>query len=375
MKAKLTQANVRTLPNTGGKCIYWDSSLIGLGLRVNGNGSRQYVCRYRCNGRERLGTVGDVRALTLEQARQRVLAARLAAKDGRDPFADKRSITFAQACALYIERHAKPHKKSWRKDERRLAFLCQLWGSYQLADITTDVLQRWHISYSGKYPYAANRYLELIKGVYAKLETWGIEPIPDPTRGIKHNREFARERWLDDREVARLLEALDAEPHRLGHAAIRVYLFTGMRKSELQRLTWEMLSDDCRALTIPDTKNGRTLRLPLPDAVASMLQGIKEEREPGTTLVFHSYLDQRRALGIDKLWRRVRERAGLHDVRLHDLRRTVASMLFSAGYHEKQIGKILNHKSVRATESYTYLSDEVTRAALQQVAERIGGKK
>src|SRR3984957_7697607 len=125
-KAKLRQDNVRSLPYVGNargkaQCIYWDLALPGFGLRKFPTGRGSYVCSYRIQMRKRLVDLGRSDSMTLEQARRKARLYFGAAADGKDPQSNidemRASATVKMLAELYIKRHAKPKKKTWKADE------------------------------------------------------------------------------------------------------------------------------------------------------------------------------------------------------------------------------------------------------------------
>jgi integrase len=74
---------------------------------------------------------------------------------------------------------------------------------------------------------------------------------------------------------------------------------------------------------------------------------------------------------IDKVWSRVREAAGLADVRLHDLRHSFASVGAAGGLSLPIIGALLGHKHSATTARYAHLSADPLRAANDAVGARI----
>jgi len=78
-------------------------------------------------------------------------------------------------------------------------------------------------------------------------------------------------------------------------------------------------------------------------------------------------------VNIDKPWRRIREKAGIVDVRLHDLRRTVGSWMAQAGSPLLLIGKVLGHKDVKTTKIYTHFAQDHVKEALETHGKRLMG--
>src|SRR5687768_2662043 len=117
---------------SNGQADYWDATLPGFGMRISYGGRRAWVLRYRVRGRLRRLTLGVFPHMTLAEARRAARAALHAVAAGTDPAADKRAErkaeTLAELAAEYLQKHAKPRKRSWREDERI---------------ITAELLPRW----------------------------------------------------------------------------------------------------------------------------------------------------------------------------------------------------------------------------------------
>ena len=84
-------------------------------------------------------------------------------------------------------------------------------------------------------------------------------------------------------------------------------------------------------------------------------------RKPGTHLT-----------DLQHPWRRIRERAGLDDVRIHDLRHSFASRALALGESLPMIGKLLGHTQVQTTARYAHLANESVKASGSRVGDSIG---
>ncbi len=108
----------------GGQVDYWDTNLPGFGIRVSYGGRKSWIVMYRAGGRKRRLTLGTFPQMELAKAREQARAVQLAAIQGGDPAAEKLAArkveTFEELAQTYVERYAKPNKKSWRLDERAL---------------------------------------------------------------------------------------------------------------------------------------------------------------------------------------------------------------------------------------------------------------
>jgi hypothetical protein len=120
----LTAKTLAALKPAEGRVDYFDTNLPGFCVRVTTNGLKTFSVLYRHAGRKRRYTIGTYPPLTLADARDRAKAALRSAELGEDPATEKRAQahadTFRELAELYLERYAKPRKKSWRDDERRI---------------------------------------------------------------------------------------------------------------------------------------------------------------------------------------------------------------------------------------------------------------
>ena len=181
---------------------------------------------------------------------------------------------------------------------------------------------------------------------------------PFPTRKI--------ERYLTEAETDRLLIALEhfettQTAPLTAIAAIRLLFTTGCRKNEILTLKWRNISYEEKCLRLEDSKTG-SKRVPIGDQAISILRGL--EIHKCSDYVIAGKDPCKPLQGLQKVWERIRNHAGLADVRLHDLRHNFASQLLSAGHELAVIGRVLGHKSMASTHRYAHLSDHSVRAAL-----------
>ena len=153
--------------------------------------------------------------------------------------------------------------------------------------------------------------------------------------------------------------------------AIWLYLLTGLRKNELLSAKWDYVDWHRKELNIPDTKAGRPLHLPLSSEAITLLEGMP--RLEGNPYILVGVKEGQHLVNISKPWGRIRTRAGVDDVRLHDLRRTVGSWLAQSGNSLHLIGKVLNHSNTATTEIYARFAQDHVREALEAHGKQIMG--
>ena len=143
---------------------------------------------------------------------------------------------------------------------------------------------------------------------------------------------------------------------------------SGCRLSEIQKLRWERVDLGAGELRLPDTKTGAKVVHPGNPAI-EVLRGLRRPddnpwgiagRKPGSHLT-----------DLQHPWRRIRARAGLADVRLHDLRHSFACGGLLVGEGLPMIGKLLGHTQVQTTARYAHLANDPFEAAANRIASRI----
>ena len=177
-------------------------------------------------------------------------------------------------------------------------------------------------------PYDANRCLEIISKMFNLAEMWGLRPDgSNPRKHIKKYPEEKRERFLSPAELKRVGEVLremEQEGIELPSsiAAVRLLILTGCRLGEIMTLKWEYVDIPGKALRLPDSKTGAKV-VHLGQPAVEVLEKI--ERVEGNPWVIVGTKPGARLTDLQPFWQRVRARAGLKDVRIHDLRHTFAS--------------------------------------------------
>jgi integrase len=145
-------------------------------------------------------------------------------------------------------------------------------------------------------------------------------------------------------------------------------LYTGMRRGEILRLTWDAVDFQRGILTLKEPKSGTDEKIPLPDDARELLKN--RPRRDGAAYVFPGRKikdrEERPRADAAKSFRAIREAAGLPASfrPMHGLRHTFASMLASSGEVDLYtLQRLLTHKSGAMTARYAHLRDETLKAA------------
>lgn len=383
----LTKARVQRArydPDGPAQQVVWDGDIPGFGLRVYPSGTKSYVLRYRPEGGgTRYLTLGKASVLSLDDARHRARKRLVEVGDGQDPALEKKrrrreardGLTVKEYADRYVEEYAKQEKKTWKEDQRRIEkHVMPAFGSRKLEEVTEDDVRRLHRSIGEDSPYEANRVLALVSVMWNEARTtFKVLPADasNPAEGIKKFNEKSRDRYLRSDEVARLAKAIGQEESPFDRAAFWLYLFTGARKMEVLSLTWDAVNLEHGELHLEDTKAGRDHTLPLPEPAVDILRELPRFEENPHVFPGRSKGSHLSASGLRNPWERIRERANLKDVTLHDLRRTVGSWLAQSGESLHLIGAILNHSQTETTKRYARLAKQQEREALEKHAARV----
>ncbi len=358
--------------------VMWDDEIPGFGCRIYPTGKKAFVLSYRVEGRKRLLTIGTYGVLTLDQARKGARAARskVETQEG-DPLEERqqaaRGETVADLCRMYMDRHGNG-KKSGADDLRRIErHILPAWGGLKVRAVKRADVATLHSRIGKTAPYEANRVLALLSKMFGLARRWGFVPEDqaNPARDIDRFKEAKRDRWVTPEELPRLAQAINEEPNNSARFAMWLYLLTGARKSELLNARWEDVDVSRAELRLTDTKAGRTHYIPLSAPALALLEQIP--RREGNPHILPGKREGAALVNIAKPWSRVRKAAGVEDVRLHDLRRTVGSWLAQAGNSLHLIGRVLNHSNQSTTAVYARFGEDHVRAALEQHGARIMG--
>ncbi len=355
----------------------WDEDIPGLGLRVLPSGRKQYIVQYRAGRRSRRMSLGPSTVLTPEQARNRALDVLADARGGKDPAADRdahrRALTIKDLAERFDEQHISIRiKKNTATEYRRLLkkHILPRLGSFLVAEVTRADIATFHHNMR-HIPYQANRCLEIISKMFNLAELWGLRPDgSNPRRLIQKYPEVKRERFLSLDEIKHLgnvLREMEAERLVMPSAAlaVRLLLYTGCRLSEIMTLKWEYVDLEGAALHLPDSKTGaKTVHLGR--AAVELLE--KAPAIVGNPWVITGTLPGSRLNELQHSWRRIRARAGLNDVRIHDLRHTFASTAVAAGQSLPMIGALLGHTQVQTTARYAHLASAPVKGAADVVS-------
>ena len=340
--------------------VYWDSELLGFGVRVHPTGRKVYVVQTRADGKDgKRVTVGRHGVITAEEARRRAAHIISRIKAGEDPVpeplaAEANGPTVAET---YLEEvvavRLKPASAYSYRNTIGKHILPAL-GRKRALSLDHAAVSAFHHALS-RTPAAANRAVEMLFRIYRAAEERELIPEgSNPCGQVAMNRQRRHERFLTDEEFRRLggvLDEVEAGGGATAHAAvaIRLLLLTGCRKSEVLKLRWDDVDLAARERRLRGAKTGpRTVQLS-PAAAAALARAHRVEGNPH---VVPGMRPGSRMCDLQRPWERIRKCAGLDGLRLHDCRHSFASRALALGESLPTIGKLLghNHFLVRAAD-------------------------
>ena len=368
-RMRLTDAGIARLRPREREYTVWDTRTPGLGVRVRPSGGTSFVLLRKTDGRSTRLSFGSVTARSVDDARRQCHAL-MATPDTEHPTKRTCKVPLFRdfVATPWKETHYPRYKPSTRTGVHT-ALTSQLlpaFGATPLDRITRNHVLHWFNAYSQTAPGGANHALRILRQILEFAIARGHINI-NPARDVIMNRRTALTRFLSRDELRRLHRALDQHSRtsvRLARQAdiIRLLLLTGCRRGEILTLRWNEVDADTIALG--DTKTG-----PRKVYLNAQARHIIERQPRGqSAFVFPAVRNPERPHDPHlPLWDRVRREAGIEDVRLHDLRHTMASHAVMNGVPVPVVARLLGHNNVRMTLRYAHLADRDIEAAADRV--------
>ena len=365
-KFNFTKAEIDSLPlpMNGKRDTYQDTKVSGLHLRISSTGIKTFSVFKRIKGGnpERI-TLGRYPDMTIDQARRKTMEINLVIADGRNPAEAKRKLKsellFGELFEEYLERHSKPKKKTWTEDlDKYKNHIEKPLGKRKLSEIDRAAISLIHSNVTkAGYPIAANRILALISSVFGWAISAGLWEN-NPAIGIRRNKEKSRDRFIQSDELPRFFQALSEESNGTVRDYVLISLLNGARRSNVCSMKWQDINFDRAEWRIDETKNDIPQTVTLSPEAIEVLQNRKSD---DSEFVFPGIGKSGHLQEPRKGWERILKRAGIKDLRLHDLRRTLGSWQAKTGASLAIIGKSLNHKNQNTTAIYARLDLDPVR--------------
>jgi integrase len=381
---KLTEAEVERLTADGRDRIVFDAGNAGFGVRVTPKGTKIFIAQARVGGRPRRVAIGRHPDMTVAKARMLARDTLADLRAGRDPKVEREvrakaleagQLTVAQFAERWLSEHVQTKLKPRTAADYRVLVenkISPAIGHIMLTKVAKAEIIELHESMAAT-PRRANYVVRTIGALMTYAEEKGLRPQnSNPGRRIKMYRERARERFMTEAEIGRAADAITTceregkiGPHAA--AALRLALLTGARSGELTAIRWDHVDWARRLIRLldgdePGRKTGaRTIYLS--EAAVEVLRTVPRVgpyviagAKPGEPYK-----------NLSRAWIIVRGKAGLHDVRLHDVRHSYASVAAARGHSLPMIGKLLGHRVPATTARYAHIARDVVSAVSDEL--------
>ena len=413
---KLTIRNIESRPKVAKETWFWDDDLKGFGLRVWPSGRKVFVAQFRVgggrNGRLRRVVIGPYGTFSPEEARAKAKLLLAEAALGRDPAEERDKVrnadTVNDLLDLWLREGVQINRRTGeRRKERNIrgetglvnAHLRRLLGKKSLAELTRGDIERMRASIAtgetrerkkGRPRGIVNirggegtaaRTVRLLSSILSFAVDRDLIPA-NPARGIRLPSSRKMERYLTPEEFKQLGTALDSVPDnpvsKMAARILRLLILTGARRGEIENLKWTEVNFEYGMLRLVTSKTGQKV-IPLARPAIDLLAEIRNGAPKNNPWVFPAFRGEGRFDGLNKEWRVIRVKAGIPDVRIHDLRHTFASVGAGGGVSLPLIAGSLGHRQTSTTQRYAHLADMPLRHAADeiggQIADALTGKR
>lgn len=376
-----TMKRLDAIPATGQKQSIADPENPGLWLIVTPAGAKTFYQVYRMGGRgarTQWLKLGRYKLdLNLDEARKRFKANQVKIADHVDPAKEKtKGLTVDKLCDRFRDEHVTKRAAATQESYRwTMVHIRKRLGRLQVAAVSMDDIARFHHALRAM-PRTANYCIAILSKMFNLAERWGLRPLgSNPCQHQERFPETKRERFLTLEELERVLETLDTfegSPYAL--AALKLFIFTGLRKSEVVWLRWDQVNMAAGTLTYEvhktSKKTGKKV-IPLNSPALQVLKKVPTGEKVSPYVFPGEKKGQPLVRGIDGTWTRIRESLGLQDVRLHDLRHTFASHGIALGLTLEEVGQLLGQRTEATTKRYTHLILGPAREASEKIGARL----
>lgn len=383
---KLTQsyiANDLICPDDKTRIEYCDKDIRGLYVEVRSTspGQGTYYLRYKnASGKTTHQKIGRTSEIGLVDARKKAKELKAEISLGADPREEEKAkqaiITFSVLFEEHYLPHVKPRKRSWKRDEELYRLRIKgLFGQRQIDKITRQQIQLFHTALldEGLAPATCNHHIKLIRHALNLAVEWEMLEKNPASRVPLFKEDNKVEHYLNPEELEKLLTVLNTDENRMVCFIAVFLLSTGARLNEALRATWSQVDPQNRIWRIPasNSKSRRVRSVPLNDSALNILKKLDTKEE--FDYLFINRKTGKPYVSIQRPWGRLRKKAGVPHLRIHDLRHQYASFLVNSGRTLYEVQQILGHSDPIVTQRYAHLSTKTLQDAANSASDMIKG--
>ena len=359
------------LPAAGQRATYHDTKTTGLQLRVTASGTKTYSVyrRLKAGQPERI-TLGKFPSMTVEQARKSAADLNSVIESGASAAAVKRSVkaelTFGEAFDDFLERKRKRDGTPISgKTKRDYSDLLRLYldgiKRKKLSAIERSEIKAIHFKTTKKSAAQADRAIAVVSSVFTFMLAHELFSGQNPATLIQKNPAPSRDRFLQADELTPFFKALSESANIVMRDFFLLALLTGARRANVCAMRWADIDLVAGVWRIAKTKNGTPQTVTLSPEAVAVLDARKDD---GGVFVFPGDGVTGHIVEPKKAWATLLKAAGIKNLRIHDLRRTLGSWQARTGASLPIIGKSLNHKTHQATAIYARLDLDPVRQSV-----------
>jgi len=305
--------------------------------------------------------------LTAKIARKKAEQLKSEIQLGKDLYAENQLYKVTPTLQEFYDEHYLPHIKqknrSWRTTESIFrTHILPRWAEFSMCNVTRLMVTKAHNECLGKglKPATANKMATFLRSFYNLAKKWEISGvIVNPAERFDFAEENNKvERYITQEESARLIEQVKLSKNKQLQYIIPFLLLTGARRSEALHCQWEHFNFEKLMWTIPTSlsKSKKPHHIPITPTLLELLQSIP--RQDDNPYVFPSPKTGKPYTNTYQAWNTARTKAGLKDVRMHDLRHSFASALVNSGVSLYAVQNLLGHHNISVTQRYAHLQQD-----------------
>jgi len=274
------------------------------------------------------------------------------------------SLTLGELVDRYSDNHS-VHLSSHDSTKHLLKKLKQSLGSMMVCDLSNQRISDFVIGLRKNVaPATVNRHIQFLRAVLRRAQNaWGVT-VPEIDWGSHTLKEPpARDRWLTDQEIERLLEQSADHLKPL----IVFTLLTGVRKNNCLDLDWESVDLENNVISLV-VKGGKKQLITISEKLRELLLSLKPQNKGAVFL-----RDGKPVRSVRTAFQSACRRAGINDFVWHDLRHHFATTMRRSGADLTLIKEALGHQNIETTLRYAHHSRDELAQAVNRVAETLPG--